>query len=76
MSLIYKKKKIFNRFRIEILNREPTILTAAVVLNSTLDYNQRTIYHFNLQASVSIYKLLVTFKEKKSKFVFILLYLN
>lgn len=41
------------RFRLEPLSREPTVLKAAVVLNDTLNYNQRMIYHFQIEATVS-----------------------
>ncbi|XP_037950631.1 cadherin-87A [Teleopsis dalmanni] len=40
-----------NKFRLEILTREPTILTASVVVNDTLNYNQRMIYHFLINAT-------------------------
>lgn len=40
------------RFKLQILSREPTLLTAAIMLAEPLNYNQRSIYHFLIEATV------------------------
>uniref|UniRef100_A0A1A9WM50 Uncharacterized protein n=1 Tax=Glossina brevipalpis TaxID=37001 RepID=A0A1A9WM50_9MUSC len=45
------------RFRLDILTKDPTTMTAAIVLNEMLNYNHRTnIYHFLLEASFYLNK--------------------
>ncbi|ALC46335.1 Cad87A [Drosophila busckii] len=53
-----------NKFRLQLLSREATVLTAAVVLNETLNYNQRMIYHFQLEASDGLHKTQTTFEAR------------
>ncbi|XP_034663045.1 cadherin-87A isoform X2 [Drosophila subobscura] len=53
-----------SKFRLELLKREPTVLTAAVVLNDTLNYNQRMIYHFQIEASDGLHKTQTTFEAR------------
>lgn len=52
------------RFHLQLLTREPTILTAAVVVNDTLNYNQRMIYHFQIEASDGVHKTQTTFEAR------------
>uniref|UniRef100_A0A1A9VG57 Cadherin domain-containing protein n=1 Tax=Glossina austeni TaxID=7395 RepID=A0A1A9VG57_GLOAU len=44
-----------HKFRLDILTKDPTSMTAAIVLNEMLNYNQRTIYHFLLEASDGVH---------------------
>ncbi|XP_015032277.2 cadherin-87A [Drosophila willistoni] len=53
-----------SKFRLELLQREATVLTAAVVLNDTLNYNQRMIYHFQIEASDGVHKTQTTFEAR------------
>ncbi|XP_030572028.1 cadherin-87A [Drosophila novamexicana] len=53
-----------SKFRLQLLTREATILTAAVVLNDTLNYNQRMIYHFQIEASDGAHKTQTTFEAR------------
>ncbi|XP_064554772.1 cadherin-87A isoform X4 [Drosophila montana] len=53
-----------SKFRLQLLTREATILTAAVVLNDTLNYNQRMIYHFQIEASDGVHKTQTTFEAR------------
>ncbi|XP_034489375.1 cadherin-87A-like, partial [Drosophila innubila] len=51
-------------FRLKLLTREATVLTAAVVLNETLNYNQRMIYHFQIEATDGVHKTQTTFEAR------------
>lgn len=42
----------------KILKSEPDVLTAALVLNGTLDYNDNMIYHIQLKATDSVHEQL------------------
>ncbi|XP_039957046.1 cadherin-87A [Bactrocera tryoni] len=53
-----------NKFRLEPLSREPTVLKAAVVLNDTLNYNQRMIYHFQIEATDGVHKSQTNFEVR------------
>ncbi|CAD6991441.1 unnamed protein product [Ceratitis capitata] len=53
-----------NKFRLEPLLREPTILKAAIVLNDTLNYNQRMIYHFQIEATDGVHNSQTTFEVR------------
>ncbi|XP_043864280.1 cadherin-87A [Drosophila mojavensis] len=53
-----------SKFHLQLLTREPTILTAAVVVNDTLNYNQRMIYHFQIEASDGVHKTQTTFEAR------------
>ncbi|XP_068152287.1 cadherin-87A [Drosophila tropicalis] len=53
-----------SKFRLELLTREATVLTAAVVLNDTLNYNQRMIYHFQIEATDGVHKTQTTFEAR------------
>ncbi|XP_062126234.1 cadherin-87A [Drosophila sulfurigaster albostrigata] len=52
------------KFRLKLLTREATVLTAAVVLNETLNYNQRMIYHFQIEATDGVHKTQTTFEAR------------
>lgn len=52
------------RFTLKLLTREATILKAVVVLNETLNYNQRMIYHFQIEASDGVHKTQTTFEAR------------
>ncbi|XP_030375900.1 cadherin-87A [Scaptodrosophila lebanonensis] len=53
-----------NKFSLVLLQREATLLTAAVVLNDTLNYNQRMIYHFQIEANDGVHKSQTTFEAR------------
>ncbi|XP_030078648.1 cadherin-87A [Drosophila hydei] len=53
-----------SKFHLQLLTREATILTAAVVVNDTLNYNQRMIYHFQIEASDGVHKTQTTFEAR------------
>ncbi|XP_067636828.1 cadherin-87A [Eurosta solidaginis] len=53
-----------DKFRLEVLAREPTILKAAVVLNDTLNYNQRMIYHFQIEATDGVHESQTNFEVR------------
>ncbi|XP_055907536.1 cadherin-87A isoform X2 [Eupeodes corollae] len=44
-----------SKFRLEIIQSKQDILQAAVVLNDTLNYNQRMIYHFQIEATDGVH---------------------
>lgn len=44
-----------SKFRLEIIDSKQDILQAAVVLNDTLNYNQRMIYHFQIEATDGVH---------------------
>ncbi|KAM7364223.1 cadherin 87A isoform 3-T5 [Cochliomyia hominivorax] len=52
------------KFHLNILKREPTILTANVVLNEPLNYNQRTIYHFLIEATDGVHHTQTNFEVR------------
>jgi len=52
------------RFRLHVTKREATILEAAVVLNDTLNYNQRMVYHFQIEATDGPHKTQTTFEAR------------
>lgn len=47
-----------------IIKRDATILEAAVVLNDTLNYNQRMVYHFQIEAIDGPHKTQTTFEAR------------
>ncbi|TDG52178.1 hypothetical protein AWZ03_001459 [Drosophila navojoa] len=53
-----------SKFHLQLLTREATILTAAVVVNDTLNYNQRMIYHFQIEATDGVHKTQTTFEAR------------
>uniref|UniRef100_A0A1A9WEW2 Cadherin domain-containing protein n=1 Tax=Glossina brevipalpis TaxID=37001 RepID=A0A1A9WEW2_9MUSC len=53
-----------NKFRLDILTKDPTSMTAAIVLNEMLNYNQRTIYHFLLEASDGLHTAQTNFEVR------------
>uniref|UniRef100_B3P4D8 GG17179 n=1 Tax=Drosophila erecta TaxID=7220 RepID=B3P4D8_DROER len=52
------------KFRLHIIKRDATILEAAVVLNDTLNYNQRMVYHFQIEATDGPHKTQTTFEAR------------
>ncbi|XP_055857461.1 cadherin-87A isoform X2 [Episyrphus balteatus] len=44
-----------SKFRLEIIQSKQDILQAAVVLNDSLNYNQRMIYHFQIEATDGVH---------------------
>nr|XP_036675635.1 cadherin-87A [Drosophila suzukii] len=53
-----------SKFRLHVTKREATILEAAVVLNDTLNYNQRMVYHFQIEATDGPHKTQTTFEAR------------
>ncbi|XP_017083648.2 LOW QUALITY PROTEIN: cadherin-87A [Drosophila eugracilis] len=53
-----------SKFRLHVLKREATVLEAAVVLNDTLNYNQRMVYHFQIEATDGPHKTQTTFEAR------------
>ncbi|XP_075145328.1 cadherin 87A [Haematobia irritans] len=52
------------KFRLDIITREPTILTANVSLNEALNYNQHTIYHFIIEATDGVHQTQTHFEVR------------
>lgn len=52
------------RFRLQVTKQEATVLEAAVVLNDTLNYNQRMVYHFQIEATDGTHKTQTTFEAR------------
>ncbi|XP_013102305.2 cadherin-87A isoform X1 [Stomoxys calcitrans] len=53
-----------DKFRLDIVSREPSILTANVSLNEALNYNQRTIYHFLIEATDGVHQTQTHFEVR------------
>ncbi|KAH8382777.1 hypothetical protein KR009_005221 [Drosophila setifemur] len=53
-----------SKFRLQVTKRDTTLLEASVVLNDTLNYNQRMVYHFQIEASDGIHKTQTTFEAR------------
>ncbi|XP_070137828.1 cadherin-87A [Drosophila bipectinata] len=52
------------KFRLQVTKQEATVLDAAVVLNDTLNYNQRMVYHFQIEATDGLHKTQTTFEAR------------
>lgn len=52
------------KFRLEVLSREPTTLTASIVLSETLNYNERMIYHFQIIGTDGIHQSQTNFEAR------------
>ncbi|XP_061400398.1 cadherin-87A [Musca vetustissima] len=53
-----------DKFRLDIVTSEPTVLTANVILNEALNYNQRTIYHFIIEATDGVHETQTHFEVR------------
>ena len=54
----------YRRFRLKVISAEPTILKAAVVVAETLNYNQRMIYHFLIEATDGVHETQANFEVR------------
>uniref|UniRef100_A0A1I8MKU3 Cadherin domain-containing protein n=1 Tax=Musca domestica TaxID=7370 RepID=A0A1I8MKU3_MUSDO len=52
------------KFHLDVVTSEPTVLTANVILNQALNYNQRTIYHFIIEATDGVHQTQTHFEVR------------